>query len=206
MGRGECDKVTNVKAILLLLAIPAVASAEPLHADSWDELGILRSQIDLSGGNTVEGVAVRFGPRVPVTQNVYVGGELDTGTLSGRVTNPTAFRTTGSGGEMQPGADLSGKFGAVRAIVGVRVRFGIVSAAGEFALGAHAAELHDQYLTEVDALRSDTFMMEGRARVDLWVSPRFTLGGTAGVDLADARNTNAGIMLGYHFGNYDGMR
>jgi len=166
---------------------------------------VLRTQIDMEGGNLVQGVAVRFAPRISISNNVYIGGELDTGTLSGRVTNPTAYRTTGNGGEMQPGDPVTGKFGAVRAVVGVRARFGIISAAGEGAIGAHAADLQDQYLTEVDAVRSNTIFFEGRARVDLWVTPRVSVGAIAGVGLGDSHDTTAGIMFGYHFGNYDGM-
>lgn len=194
-----------MRALLLaLVAIPAVASADPLHGDSWDELGVLRTQLEMDSGHAVQGVAVRFAPRVPISHNVYIGAELDTGTLSGRIATPASFRTTG--GEMGPTTDVSGRFGAVRAVIGVRARFGVLSAAGELAAGVHAAELHDTYGTQVDGLSNDAPMLEGRARVDLWVTPRFTVGGIAGVDVEDSRNMTAGIMLGYHFGNYDGMR
>ena len=47
----------------LVVTIPATVSADPLHGASWDELGILRTQIDMAGGNVVQGEAVRFAPR-----------------------------------------------------------------------------------------------------------------------------------------------
>ena len=199
------DERAHAILVAILVALPAVASADPLRAASWDELGILRTQIDMDGGAVVQGEAIRFAPRVPISHNVYIGAELDTGTLSGRVPTTATFRTS-SGGEMEPTAAVTGKFGAVRAVVGVRARFGFISAAGELAAGAHAADLRDAYGTQLDSVRSDSTVLEGRARVDLWVSPRFTVGGIAGVGIDDSRDVTAGIMLGYHFGNYDGMR
>lgn len=201
--------MTDVRAhaivVAILVALPAVVSADPLHGASWDELGILRTQIDMEGGAVVQGEAIRFAPRVPISHNVYIGAELDTGTLSGRIPSTATYRS-GSGGEMEPTAAVTGKFGAVRAVIGVRARFGIISAAGEFAAGAHAADLADAYGTQLDSVRSDSTVLEGRARVDLWVSPRLTVGGIAGVGIDDSRDMTAGIMVGYHFGNYDGMR
>jgi hypothetical protein len=215
LSGGSCDIVTDVRALLVAaMLVPAVAfagsleedlaSAEPLRVTSWDEIGILRTQIDMDSGAVVQGEAIRFAPRIPISHNVYIGAELDTGTLSGRIPTSAVLRT--SGGEMEPTAAVSGKFGAVRAVVGVRARFGFVSAAGELAAGAHAADLRDAYGTQLDGVRSDSTVLEGRARVDLWVSPRFTVGGIAGVGIDDSRDVTAGIMLGYHFGNYDGMR
>jgi len=211
--------VTDVRdhaiVVAILVALPAVVSAgsldadlaasEPPHITSWDELGVLRTQIDMDGGATVQGEAIRFGPRVPINRNVYIGAELDTGTLSGRIPTTATFRSSG-GGEMEPTAAVSGKYGAVRAIIGVRARFGFLSAAGEFAAGAHAADLHDAYGTQLDGVRSDSTVIEGRARLDLWVTPRFTVGAIAGAGIDDSRDVTAGILVGYHFGNYDGMR
>jgi hypothetical protein len=206
MRRAYCEIVTGVRALVAIvaaIAFPAVASADPLHGASWDEIGVLRARVDMDNGQVVDGVAVRFAPRVPITHDLYIGGELDTGTLSGQISQSAAFRTTG--GEQGPMEAVTGKFGAVRAVIGARVRFGIVSAAGEFALGVHAADLRDQWGTPISGVQSDDVMMEGRARVDLWMTPRLTLGAIAGVDLADSRNSTAGLMFGYHFGNFDGM-
>ena len=198
-----CDR-DEVKALLIVAAMSASAAADSGHWTSWDELGVLRARVDVGDGYTVTGEAVRFAPHVPIGQNVYIGAELDTGTISGRVPSGQTYRTTG--GEQQPTAMATGKFGAVRAIIGVRMRFGILSAAGELAAGMHAADLEDAYGQQVAAVRADSTELEGRARIDLWITPRLTVGAIAGVGLDDSRDATAGLMFGYHFGNYDGMR
>ena len=190
--------------LLLVAAMTATAAADSNRFTSWDELGVLRERVAMEDGYAVVGEAIRFAPHVPVGHNVYIGAELDTGSLSGRVPTSPTYRTTG--GEMLPSADASGKFGAVRALIGVRLRFGMLSVAGEFAAGVHAADLRDAYGQEVSATRMDSTELSARARADLWLSPRFTVGVLAGAGLDDSHDATAGVMVGYHFGNYDGMR
>lgn len=193
-----------MRVLLLVAAMTATASADPNRFASWDELGVLRERVAMEDGYSVVGEAIRFAPHVPIGHSFYIGAELDTGSLSGRVPTSPTYRTTG--GEMQPAAAASGKFGAVRALVGVRVRFGIVSVAGEFAAGVHAADLQDAYGQEISATRMDSTELSARARADLWLSPRFTVGVLAGAGLDNSSDATAGVMVGYHFGNYDGMQ
>ena len=206
MGVG-CGNVVAVRAlILLVLALaPAVASADPFHGSSWYEAGVVRSRIDTGNGYLVQGYAIRFSPRVAVAQHLYIGGELDAGSLDGQVATPPAFRTT-SGGEMVPGTAVTGKLGAVRFVVGTRARAGIISAGAELALGMRSAELEDQWGTQLGTVDSMAPMVEGRGRIDLWLSPQLTIGGIAGIDLSQSRDVSAGLMLGFHWGNYDGLR
>jgi hypothetical protein len=49
-------------------------------------------------------------------------------------------------------------------------------------------------------------MLEGRARLDLWLSPTFTVSGVAGVELDQPSDMSAAVMVGLHFAPYDGMR
>jgi hypothetical protein len=49
-------------------------------------------------------------------------------------------------------------------------------------------------------------MLEGRARLDVWVTPRLSLGGVVGIELDQPRDLSAGLMLGLHFAPYDGER
>ncbi|MBV8756886.1 MAG: hypothetical protein JO257_06420 [Deltaproteobacteria bacterium] len=195
-----------MRALLILVAMGTTASADPWRFTSWDEIGVLRTRLDMADGYAVTGEAVRFAPHVPIGPNVYIGAELDTGSLSGRVPSDATYRSSTGGGEQVPTAAATGKYGAVRALIGVRMRFGMLSVAGEFAAGLHAADLQDAYGQEISATHANSTELEGRARVDLWVSPRLTVGAIAGVGLDDSRDATAGLMLGYHFGNYDGMR
>jgi hypothetical protein len=196
----------GMRALVLILAIaPAVASAEPFHGSSWYEAGVVRSRIDTGDGHLAQGYAIRFSPRVAVHPHLYIGGELDAGSLDGQVaTPPSAYRTTG--GEMNPATAVTGKLGAVRFVVGTRARAGMISAGAELALGMRSAELEDQWGVQIGTVDSMAPTLEGRGRLDVWLTPQFTIGGIAGVDLSQSRDVTAGLMLGFHWGNYDGVR
>ena len=193
-----------MRALLLLLAVPGVAAADGFHPTSWDEVGVVRTRISMGDGHAVDGFAVRFAPHVPLRHNLYLGAELDAGHLTGDIATPAVFRTTG--GEMGPTSAVQGTFGAVRVVLGMRGRAGIISAGAELAAGFHRAELQDANGLEVAVVEATSTMIEGRGRLDLWLTPKLTIGGIAAVDLGQPRDVSAGLMLGFHFGDYDGMR
>jgi hypothetical protein len=184
--------------VLLLVCVPAIASA-----DAWNELGLVRSQLDMGGGHVVDGYAVRFAPRVNVHDHIYLGAEMDGGRIDGSIATPTAFRS--SGGETGPTTTVTGEAYAVRAVVGLRMRAGSISAGAELAGGFHRAELRDAKGLELATIESDTTLIEGRARIDLWITPRVTIGGVAGVELDQPSSMTAGLMLGLHFADFDAM-
>jgi hypothetical protein len=190
--------------VLLLALAPTVASADSFNGSSWYEAGVVRTHIDTGGPSLVEGYAIRFSPRVAVAPHIYIGGELDTGTLDGQVAaQPTAYRTTS--GETTPMTAVSGRLGAVRFVAGARARAGMISAAAELALGIESTDLKDGNGVEVDASAMGT-IFEGRGRLDLWLTPQLTIGGVAGIDMSQTKDVSAGLMFGWHWGDYDGMR
>ena len=76
---------------------------------------------------------------------------------------------------------------------------------GELAPGFHRAELRDARGLELATAESDSTTIEGRARLDLWVTPRVTIGAVAGVELDHPSEMTAGLMLGLHVSDFDGM-
>lgn len=188
-----------MKAILILVAISGVASA-----DSWTEIGLVRSHMDMGGGHVVDGYAVRFAPRVQLRDAFYGGVELDGGRISGDIATPPVFRA--NGGEMGPTSAVTGEAYAIAAVFGMRVRAGRISGGGELAAGFHRADLRDANDLEVATIDSTSTMLEGRARLDLWLTPQLSIGGVAGVELDHPSDLSAGVMLGFHFAPYDGSR
>jgi hypothetical protein len=191
--------MSDVKAILILVACSSVASA-----DSWTEVGLARSQVDMGDGHTVQGYSVQFSPRFNLNKAFYAGAELDGGRISGDIATPQVFRV--NGGEMAPTSTVNGEAYAIAALVGMRLRAGVISGGGELVAGFHRAELRDARSLELATVESDTPMLQGRARLDLWVSPQLSVGGVVGVELDDPKDMMAGLMVGLHFEPYDGMR
>jgi hypothetical protein len=183
--------------VVLLVAIPSIASA-----DAWIDSGILRTETPMDGGRLVDGFVLRFAPRTNLSGPFYVGGELDGGQLGGEVTTPAVYRAQGI---TNATTELEGEQYAVRAVVGVRLRIGIVSGGGELAGGFHRAELHTPLGIELATIESTSTMVEGRARLDLWLTPRLTVGAVAGVELDEPRALSAGLMLGFHAADFDAM-
>jgi hypothetical protein len=183
----------------MLVAFSGVASA-----DSWTEIGLVQSHMDLGGGHEVGGYAVRFAPRVHFGSGFYGGVELDGGRINGDIATPASFRV--NGGEMGPTSAVSGEAYAIAAVVGMRLRAGAFSGGGELAGGFHRADLRDASGLEVAWINGDQTMLEGRARLDLWVTSQLSIGGVVGVELDQPRDMTAGLMLGIHFAPYDGQR
>ena len=52
----------------------------------------------------------------------------------------------------------------------------------------------------------DYAVVEGRARLDLWLTPRVTVGALAGVDLTDRNNVTVALTVGLHFHRFDRVR
>jgi hypothetical protein len=188
-----------MRALLILVACSSVASA-----DTWTEVGLVRSRLDMGDGHVVDGYAVRFSPRVHLRHGFYGGLEFDGGRLSGDITTPAVFRV--NGGETAPTTAVNGTTSAVAILVGTRVRTGSVSGGVELAAGFHRAELRDRMDYELAAIESTSTMLEGRARLDVWVTPRLSIGGVVGIELDQPRDLSAGLMLGLHFAPYDGER
>lgn len=184
--------------------LDAALGVQPPDQASWYEGGVVRTRLEMDAGHVVEGNAIRFSPRVPLTRTFYIGGELDAGSIDGQIATPPAFRS--NAGEMGPTTAVQGTLAAVRLVGGARARAGIISGAAELAFGAHRAELRDANGVELATVESTSTMFEGRGRLDLWLSPRFSIGGVAGVDLEQTRDVTVGLMLGVHWAPYDGMR
>jgi hypothetical protein len=191
--------VSSVRAILFLVAFSSVASA-----DSWTEVGLVRSRLDMGGGHEVDAYSVRFAPRVHLRDGFYGGLELDGGRISGDVGVPPAYRSTGT--ETGPTTAVNGEAYSIGALLGMRVRAGSISGGGELVAGFHRADLRDVNGLEVAWINGDETMIEGRARLDVWLTPTLTVGGVVGVELDQPRDLSAGLMLGVHFSPYDGQR
>lgn len=174
----------------------SVAGAEPRDASSWD-IGMLWTRLDLPDGRVVDGEMVRFGPRFPVGAHLYFGGEVDAGTLSAGQLTPGDVAARG--GSTIPSEALTGTISALKALAGIQVSAGAVTAAAELAAGMHHIGLASSLGMEVVEVDPRSTLIEAHARVDAWLSPNVTLGAIANVDTLGHGAFSAGVMLGVHF-------
>ncbi len=179
------------------------------HAAAWYEATLGWSRFDV-GPYRADGELLRVGPRVAFGPLFYLGAEADFGHVSS-VNNAdgsttSAFGRTASGnGEMAPSAGgLGGSFGAVKLLAGIHANAGIISGAAELAGGLRLAELTSDYTGVVAS--GDYAVVEGRARLDLWLTPKVTIGALAGVDLTDRDNVTVAVTVGLHFHRFDRSR
>jgi hypothetical protein len=126
----------------LLVAFSSVAAA-----DSWTEVGLVRSRLDMGEGHVVDAYSVRFAPHVVFRDGLYAGVELDGGRIAGDVAVPPAYRSTGA--ETGPTTAVSGEAYSIGALFGMRVRAGSISGSGEVLAGFHRADLRDSDGLEV---------------------------------------------------------
>ncbi len=179
------------------------------HAAAWYETTLGWTRFDV-GGYRADGELLRVGPRVAFGPLFYFGAEADFGRVSS-VNNTdgsaaSAFGRTAAGdGEMAPSSGgLGGSFGAVKLLAGIHASAGLLSGAAELAGGLRLAALTSEYTGVVAS--GDYGVVEGRARLDLWLTPRVTIGALAGVDLTDRDNVTVAVTVGLHFHRFDRAR
>ncbi len=158
------------------------------------EFGVNTRQFEATEG---ERVAFRTMSPQPVDPAEASNSAL---TMSLRFTGRTAynmfFGVEGEVGEILGlnDSNVAGAYGiaGARADVG-RLRMGIEMAAGRRWI-RYALDGRED---------ASVMMAEPRVRADLWVSPRFTLGGAAGATLGERSVWMAGVYIGLHSQDFD---
>ncbi|HEY1547592.1 MAG TPA: hypothetical protein VGG28_07225 [Kofleriaceae bacterium] len=186
----------------------------PHHSTgSWLDFGLLYGRVEPLPGTTISTEVVRFGPRAMINRFIYIGAEVDIGSLSeaSTVSAATVARdgsSTGSSGSMTgvPGYDAigGGTYAAGKALVGAQMMAGPLSGALEFSAGVRDLMTHDSVGQFGQAFFGGVYELHGR--LDLWASRQVTIGGLASIDLENHNDVMFGVMAGFHFVPYDGHR
>lgn len=147
--------------------------------------------------------AVRFGPRVVLGAHWFVGAETDIGRLAGQAPRDGSVARGGSATDMT--LALTGKLAAAKVVAGVRTGARGVTGSAELATGVRLASYSSSvalsgYDSQVD------YLLEGRGRLDLWIAPHVTVGGSVGIDLIHHDDLSVGVLVGYHFHAFDRLR
>jgi hypothetical protein len=187
----------------------------PHHATgSWLDFGLLYGRAEPVSGTTISTEVVRFGPRAMINRFIYIGAEVDIGTLSGgNVSNTGTIArdasSSGSSGSSMSGvpgyaAIDGGTYAAGKALVGAQMMAGPLSGAVEFSAGVRDMMTHDSVGQFGQAFFGGVYELHGR--LDLWASRQFTIGALASVDIEDKNDVMLGVVAGFHFVPYDGHR
>jgi hypothetical protein len=202
--------------VSVLVGMTSLAAAEPpppeylhqVHATQsgmWIDAGAGVERIHPGDNNTYGAEFLRFAPQASIDQHIYIGAELDVGQIDRVIaSNNGTPRTTG----MDPAPTDLGATGSVvatKAFIGARAIAGIVSGGAELAGGIRHEGLSNKYGAET-VLSADQAVFEVHAHLEAWVTPKLTVGGIVGVDLADSQNLMMGLQVGLHFDRYDHAR
>ena len=134
----------------------------------------------------------------------YIADEIAIGALGGGPTAPTgpvmAFATP-------PPTDTSGFVIQDAVVLGARAIAGPVTLGGELGIGCRMSIYSSPVLAapRYDALDA-AFLLQVRAKVDVWATTWLTVGALASVNAVDPRDVALGITLGLHVQPYDGTR
>jgi hypothetical protein len=189
---------------------PDVRYALPTHNGSWLDFGLLYGRLEPSPGTAYSTEMVRFGPRVSINHWLYVGGEADIGRISGTAsvggTNYARTDNTTGGAMSGPeqSVDMGGTIAMAKAVVGARLLAGPFSGSAELAAGVRDYMLQDGMNQYEQGYFGAVY--EAHGRLDFWLRPTLSIGAVANVDLADKNDVSAGLMVGFHFAPYDGLK
>lgn len=119
--------------------------------------------------------------------------------FTGKARFGTFFGVEGEVGEIVglEGSNVAGAYG----IAGARAELGRLRMGVEVAAGRRWIRY------DLDGREDLTLLMaEPRVRADLWMSPRFTIGGAAGATIGDRAVWMAGFYIGIHSQDFDARR
>ncbi len=156
-------------------------------------------------------LAGAFGVDFRILGGKHVYGGLELGIA--RVAGVEGATTTTSGAEEMPGAGITSTVQVLftgGAVLGARAAAGPLTLSAEVLGGArvYRTEVTSEYgaCVTTDSDSSAEGALEGRGRIDAWVSPWMTLGVFAGTDLRVPDTHVVGVSLGGHLRAFDGLR
>jgi hypothetical protein len=202
-GVAAADECTNGPGPYLVCGVERPRHP---HAAVWYDASLLYTQFEFNGSQ-VEGEMLRVGPRVSFGSAFYLGAEADFGQISSvnRLTFDSARTAeTGPTPMLPPPDALGGTFGALKLVGGVHANAGILSGGAEVAAGLRLVAITSDETGVVSS--GESAALEGRARLDLWLTPRLTVGAVAGVDLTERNDVTLGVTVGLHFHRFDRVR
>src|SRR5580704_549029 len=188
--------------------VPAPPVQQP-HGASLD-VGTSIGRVEPMSGTVLTDEAVRISPHIAINHIFYIGGEFGIGRLSGNgpsQADSLPIKGPGSGlpdpnaGMVVP---LAGTAATVEAVVGARGFAGIFSGGVELAAGARSVHLEDAGDSGTTLLWSTIY--DARARVDVWPTPRLSVGATAELGFEDRNDVSLGLVVGFHMMPYDAAR
>jgi hypothetical protein len=207
-------------AMLFVAGAAGVAAAQPSEAiviapppppstsGMWLDFGVSATRIDPGDGQTYRGQYVRFAPMTTIKNGLYLGAEIDIGSFDANqpVAVDSAARGEGSSGTgVAMTTGNSGTLAAAKLVAGLRMMAGAFSGGVEVAGGMRYATI-----TAADSPMSmytnGDGVLEARGRLDVWLSPHFTLGALAGTDIARRDEVTFGLDIGFHFERFDHSR
>jgi hypothetical protein len=191
--------------VFAVILASSVAAADPIDAGytryhqrdtgMWVDLGAMWERVDPGNGEGYAGKLVHFAPHVMLNRTFYLGGEVEVGTITGTSQSVLAR----GGGTMQPiDPSVHGSLAAIKAVIGLRARVGMITGGAELAAGIRHADLMDAMNVEITGV-ADKGVVEAHGRLDVWVSRAISIGALAGVDVFDSTNVMFGLDLGLHF-------
>jgi hypothetical protein len=200
-GTAAAEPEVNVLA-------PPQAPVQTPHG-VWLDVGVVYGRVG-GDGQSFTTEMVQFAPHLALSHLFYVGVELDAGRLADRTGTLMQDPLLGVVAENM---DQTGEVAMAKALVGARGMVGPFSAGGELAVGVQSLVVREQLVALGGASNVDgdtggfSTIYEAHGRFDFWATPKLTIGALATVNLVSARDDlSFGLVVGYHFLPYDGVR
>lgn len=137
-------------------------------------------------------------------------GPLYTGVSFALGWGSNSFSDVVGNGDAAKGVSLSPAGGAntmsysVGAVLGVRVPLGRVSFRLEGVAGGSGVDLSQHSAIGDYTASANKWLLEPRAMVDVWISPKVTLSAYGGFNALDTEDRQFGLVLALHMRSYDG--
>jgi hypothetical protein len=157
-------------------------------------------------GHSLYAVPLSMRIGIPFVPWAYAGMELQFGLGGNRLpaTEANNYVISESSGNPATSVEFGGGLYG-----GLRAPLGYLSLRAEAFLGGRTISTSQVARSYLEGSRSasvslDTWVIEPRVFLDIWVAPWMTLSGFGGMNVLHFSDHNGGLVLGFHGSHYDG--
>lgn len=164
------------------------------------DFGFVQNRVAITDQTAISGSGGRFAIRISHGRYFHYGAEAEESWLSGTTHLPNgAVARTATGTSISTASPLEGNMLALKALAGVHMRMGAFSLVSDVAMGMRDTWVSSDAGPDV-AGRKYEDLFEVRSRLDVWLTPTFTLGLMGSADLIESDNVTFAAVGSLHFG------
>jgi hypothetical protein len=175
-------------APLVLVCVAGTAYAD---GGARFDFGLVHSQVAITDQTSISGSMARFGVGFAINRHLHAGAEVEEGWMSGNAMPDGAIAR---GDAALPAGPLSGNTLDMKLVGGLHTDVSRFRISGDVAAGLRDTAVSTDLGMDIAGRKKEP-LLELRTRVEMYVTPSWTVGLVAGADTLERRDVSIGAVV-----------